>query len=94
MDVPVPHVVEIILDVHVPKATDETTEVVKHIPQERVQNCTGEEIVDMPVPQIRKETVEVIQHLPTGRVPRPLDFRGRQCWDDTHESRSVIMFVS
>ena len=38
MDVPVPHVVEIILDVHVPKATDETTEVVKHIPKERVQN--------------------------------------------------------
>ena len=43
MDAPVPHVVEIILDVHVPKATDETAEVVKHIPQERVQNCTGEE---------------------------------------------------
>ena len=43
MDAPVPHVVEIILDVHVPKATDETAEVVKHIPQERVQNCTGYE---------------------------------------------------
>ena len=53
VDVPVPHVVEIILDVHVP-------EVVKHIPKERVQNCTGEEIVDMPVPQIRKETWEII----------------------------------
>ena len=43
VDVPVPYVVEIVLDVHVPKATDETAEVVKHIPQERVQNCTGEE---------------------------------------------------
>ena len=43
MDVPVPPVVEIILDVHVPKATDETAEVVKHIPKERVQNYTGEE---------------------------------------------------
>ena len=43
VDVTVPHVVEIILDVHVPKATDETTEVVKHIPKERVHNCTREE---------------------------------------------------
>ena len=51
MDVPVPHVVEIILDVHVPKATDETAEVVKHIPKERVHNYKRR----MPLPQIRKE---------------------------------------
>ena len=43
VDVPVPHIVEIILDVHVPKATDDTAAVVKHIPKERVQNCTREE---------------------------------------------------
>ena len=59
-NVPVSHVIEKI------------TEVARHIPHERVQNCTEEELVDMPIPQIRKETGEVIQLVPTRRKSDPV----------------------
>ena len=47
---------------------EEILEVAKHMPQERVQNCTIEELVDMPIPQIRKESGEVTQIIPTARM--------------------------
>ena len=49
------------IDAPVPHVTEKIIEVVKHIPQERVQNGTEEQIVDVPVPQCRNETGEVIQ---------------------------------
>ena len=44
---------------------EKTIEVMKHIPPERVQNNTVEQIVDVPVSQIHEETVEVpqVQHI-------------------------------
>ena len=39
-------------------------EVVKQIPQERVQSNTVEQSVAVPDPQIQEDTVEVIQLLP------------------------------
>ena len=43
-------------------------QLMKPIPQERVQNNTVEQIVDVPVSQIQEETVEVIQLLPQDRM--------------------------
>ena len=48
--------------------TEEVIEVERHTPQERVQNCTVEQIVDVPVPQIRSEIGEVIQSIPQERI--------------------------
>ena len=56
-EVPVPHVME------------QTTEVVKLIPQERGQNRTMEQITDVPVSQIQEQTVEVVKAIPQERVP-------------------------
>ena len=39
-------------------------ETAKLIPQDKVQNCTREQIVTAPVPRIREETGEVIQLIP------------------------------
>ena len=46
-------------DVPVPHMMEQTIEVVKHIPQEHVQNHTVKQIIDMPV--MVQETVEVRQ---------------------------------
>ena len=43
-------------------------ELVKHIPQERMQNGTEEQILEVPVPQCRNETGEVIQIFPQDRI--------------------------
>ena len=40
----------------------ETVQAAKLIPQDKVQNCTVDQIVAVPVPRIRKEIREVIQH--------------------------------
>ena len=72
------HIIEDLIDVHVPQVTEEAAEVVKHIPQERVQNCTVEEMVDVPVPWIREKTGQVIQHIPQDRVS---DLQGEQIFD-------------
>ena len=55
-DVPVPHVME------------EITEVVKHMPQERVRSNTVEQIVALPAPHIQEESVEVFQLIPQDRI--------------------------
>ena len=47
---------------------EEINEVAQHIPQERMQNGTEEQIVDVPVPQCRNETGEVIQIFPQDRI--------------------------
>ena len=44
----------------------EIVEVVRLIPQERVQQRTVEQIVDVAVPQVVKEIVEVVQIIPSG----------------------------
>ena len=38
------------------------------MPQERVQNRTGEQVVDVPVPQFQEEIVEVIRVVPQVRI--------------------------
>ena len=68
MDVPVPQVVEQIVDDPVPQVMEDVAEVVKHIPQARVQNCAVEQFVAVSIPQIRKEIWEVIQLIPQGSV--------------------------
>ena len=54
MDVPVLHVME------------ETVEVAKHIPNERLQSYTVEQIIH--VPPIREETGDVMQLIPQERT--------------------------
>ena len=53
----------------VPHIMEKTIEVMKPVPQERVQNNTVERIVDVPNSQIQEETVGVIQLLPQDRMP-------------------------
>ena len=54
----------------VPHIMEKTIEVMKPVPQERVQkNNTVERFVDVPDSQIQEETVEVIQLLPQDRMP-------------------------
>ena len=55
-DVPVPHVME------------EITEVVKHMPQERVRSNTVEQLAAVPAPHIQEESVEVFQLIPEDRI--------------------------
>ena len=45
--------------VPVPSMVEEILEAVKRIPQEHVQNCTGEQLVDVPDSQIQKEMVQL-----------------------------------
>ena len=56
-------------DVELPQVMEETVKVVKHIPQERAQNCVEEQMVveDAPDPQIREETGKVTQLIPKER---------------------------
>ena len=49
---------------YVPKVVDEIVEVVRLIPQERVQQRTVEQIVHVPVPQVVEEMTEVVQIIP------------------------------
>ena len=53
---------------YVPQVMAEIVEVVRVIPQERVQQRTVEQIVDVPVPQVVEEIVEVVQIIPQGRL--------------------------
>ena len=54
-----------IVDVPVPQITvpvpfqEETVEVIKHFPAERISERTIEQVVDAPVPQVLEENVEV-----------------------------------
>ena len=56
-------------DVPVSLVMEKIIEVAKHVPQERVQNYTVEQLVDATVPRIRKETGRVIQITPQDRIP-------------------------
>ena len=79
-DVPVPHVMEEIIEVVRQSPQEQmldklladlysdTIEVSKHIPQERLPNHTVEQIVDAPVSQIRNKTGHVIQLIPQERI--------------------------
>ena len=49
---------------YVPKVVDEIIEVVRLIPQERVQQRTLEQIVQVPVPLVVAEIAEVVQIIP------------------------------
>ena len=49
---------------YVPKVVGEIIEVVRLIPQERVQQRTVEQIVHVPVPQVVEEIAEVVQIIP------------------------------
>ena len=40
------------MDVPVPRTMEDDVGVVRFTPQERVQNCTPEQVMDSPVPQI------------------------------------------
>ena len=46
-------------DIPVPHMTKKTSEVVKFIPQEQVQNRTVRQIIDVPVPRVMEENTEV-----------------------------------
>ena len=58
---PVPQILEQIVDVPVPQIMEETVEVVQLIPQERVQQRTLEETVNVPVLQIQQPIVAVVK---------------------------------
>ena len=55
---------------YVPKVVDEINEVVRLIPQERVQQHTVEQIVHVPVPLVVGEIVEVVQIMHQERVSK------------------------
>ena len=57
--------IEQFIDVPVPQIT---VGAVKHVPQERVQNYTVEQLVDVIIPRIRRETERVIQLAPQDRI--------------------------
>ena len=63
VDVPVPQII-----VPVP-LQEETDEVIKLFPAERVPERTVEQIVDMPAPQIQGQIVEVAEIIPQERIP-------------------------
>ena len=60
------------------KVMEETIGVVKHVPQERVQSNTAEDIVAVAAPRIRQETGQVIQMVPQDRIS---DLNGEQIAD-------------
>ena len=83
-------------DIPVPHMMEKTVEVMKPVPQERVQNNTVEHIVDMPVSQIQDETVEVIQLLPQDRmsdhvVEQIVDAHRRQIREHTDEVEQAFL---
>ena len=85
------HIVEEIMS----RVMEKIIFVVKHIPQERMQNCTEEQNVDVPVPQCRKETGEVIQLLPQDRitdsvVEQTVDIHVQQMLEQTAEVVKAI----
>ena len=47
---------------------EETVQAVKHVPQERIQSNTVEQIAAVPVPRIREETGQVTQRIPQDRT--------------------------
>ena len=47
---------------------DKIVEVGKLTPQERIHDCTPEQVADVPDPQIRKEIGEVIQPIPHEQI--------------------------
>ena len=49
---------------YVPQVMEEIGEVVRSIPQERVQQRTVEQIVHVPVPQVVEEIAAVVQIIP------------------------------
>ena len=55
-------------EVPVPRVMEEIPETVKRVPQEHVQNYTGEHIVDVPGPQIQENIVGVIHLILQGRI--------------------------
>ena len=55
---------------YVPKVVDEIIEVVRLIPQERVQKRTVEQIVHVPVPQVVEEIAEVVQIIHQERISK------------------------
>ena len=55
---------------YVPNVVHEIIEVVRLIPQERVQQRTVEQIVHIPVPQVVEEIAEVVQIIPQERVSK------------------------
>ena len=55
-------------DILVPRVMEEIPETVKRVPQEHVQNYTGEQIVDVPVSQIQEKIVGVIHLILQERI--------------------------
>ena len=55
-------------DAPVPHVMGKITEVVNHIPQERVLNYTVDQIVAVPSPQIPEETKQVTHRIPQDRI--------------------------
>ena len=63
LGVPMPQILDQIVDVPVPQLMEETVEAAKSIPEERTQQRTLEETVSVPVPQIQEQFVEVVKAL-------------------------------
>ena len=53
---------------YVPQVMEEIVEIVRLIPQERVQQCTVEQIVDDHVPRVVEEIAEVVQIILLERI--------------------------
>ena len=70
VDVPEPEIAEQIVPLPVPRIREETVEMIKRIPQERIIDHTVEQIVDPHVQQIREQTVEVMKVIPKERGQR------------------------
>ena len=60
---PMPQILDQIVDVPVPQLMEETVEAAKAIPEERTQQRTLEETVSVPVPKIQEHIVEVLKAL-------------------------------
>ena len=61
-------IVEETVDVAVPQVMEETVEIAKYIPQERVEICTVEQVVDVPVPQIMEDIFGVVKFVSQERA--------------------------
>ena len=70
VEVSVPEIVEQIVPLPVSRIREETGEMMKRIPQERIFDHTVEQFVDHHVQQIREKTVEVMKVIPKERVQR------------------------
>ena len=60
---------EQIVDIFVPQIGEEIVEVVKVIPQERVQQRTVKRIIDVPLRQVMEEIVGVVHCIPMESIP-------------------------